>query len=66
LTTWNVATAREVHSVGLPLASSADVQGLTLAPDDSHIIVGAGADTSDIWLLEQFEPRSGRPSWLRW
>jgi hypothetical protein len=31
-----------------------------------HIIVGEGTDASVIWLLEQFEPRSGLPSWLRW
>jgi Tol biopolymer transport system component len=64
LTIWDVAAARELRVVALPLASSADIQGLALSPDDSRIIVGAGTTTSDIWLLEQFEPPS--PPWARW
>jgi eukaryotic-like serine/threonine-protein kinase len=64
LTTWDVAADREVKTIALPLASTADVQGLTLSPDNSHIIVAAGTATSDIWLLEQFEPPAA--PWLHW
>jgi Tol biopolymer transport system component len=64
LTIWDVAAGRQLRAIALPLASSADLQGLTLSPDDSRIIVGAGTNTSDIWLLEQFEPPS--PPWTRW
>jgi eukaryotic-like serine/threonine-protein kinase len=64
LSIWDVAAAHELRSIPLPLASSANVQGLALSPDDKRIILGAGTDTSDIWLLEQFEPP---PSpWARW
>ena len=66
LTTWDVGTGRQVRVVALPLASTADIVGMALSPDDSHIIVGAGTPTSDIWLLEQFEPASSPwPRWLR-
>jgi Tol biopolymer transport system component len=58
LTTWDIAADREVKTVALPLASATDIQGLTLSPDDSRIILAAGVPTSDIWLLEQFEPPS--------
>ncbi len=64
LTIWDVAADRELSALALPLAASADIQGMTLSPDGSRIIVGAGTDTSDIWLLEQFEPPS--PPWARW
>jgi Tol biopolymer transport system component len=64
LATWDVATGRELRVVALPLAVSTEVQGMALSPDESRIIVGAGAPTSDIWMLEQFEPRA--PFWRRW
>jgi WD40 repeat protein len=64
LTIWDVGTGRELRTVALPLASSADVQGMALSPDDSRIILGAGTTTSDIWLLEQFEPPA--PPWAAW
>ena len=64
LTIWDVAAGRQVRTVALPLASAADLQGLALSPDNSRIIVGAGTNTSDIWLLEQFEAPS--PLWARW
>jgi Tol biopolymer transport system component len=64
LTIWDVAAGRELRVVALPLASAADLQGLALSPDDTRIIVSAGTNTSDIWLLEQFEPSV--PSWARW
>jgi Tol biopolymer transport system component len=64
LTIWDVATGRLSRAVALPLASSAELQGLALSPDGSRIIVAAGANTSEIWLLEQFEPPS--QSWARW
>lgn len=64
LVTWDVTTGRELRSVTLPLATSVNVEGLALSPDESRIIVGAGTPTSDIWLLEQFAPT---PSpWARW
>jgi Tol biopolymer transport system component/predicted Ser/Thr protein kinase len=63
LASWDVATAREQPAIALPLASSATVEGLALSPDESRILVGAGTPTSDIWLLEQFEPPS--PRWSR-
>jgi hypothetical protein len=46
------------------LAVSAVVEGLALSPDETRIIVGAGTPTSDIWLLEQFEPPAA--PWSRW
>ena len=58
LTTWDIAADREVKTVTLPLAPATDIEGLALSPDDSHIILGAGVPTSDIWLLEQLEPSS--------
>jgi Tol biopolymer transport system component len=64
LVTWDVESAREIRTVTLALATSDDVHGLAVSPDESHIIVGAGSPTSDIWLLEQFVPRS--PWWSRW
>jgi hypothetical protein len=64
LATWDVASGRQLRSVSLPVASSATVQGLALSPDETRIIVGAGTPTSDIWLLEQFEPPA--PPWGRW
>ena len=64
LAIWDVAGGRELSVVPLPLASEANLDGLALSPDESRIIVGAGTDTSDIWLLEQFEPPS--PPWARW
>jgi len=64
LSIWDVATLRELRSVALPLASAANVQGLALSLAEKRIILGAGTDTSDIWLLEHFEPP---PSpWARW
>jgi hypothetical protein len=37
---------------------------MSLSADESNVIVGAGTPTSDIWLLEQFEPPI--PTWRRW
>ena len=64
LAIWDVASRARVALGPLPLASAANVAGLALSPDESRIIVGAGTDTSDIWLLEEFEPPS--PPWARW
>ena len=64
LATWDVETGRELRLVPLPLAASTEIQGMALSPDESRVIVGAGAPTSDIWLLEQFEPPMS--SWRRW
>jgi Tol biopolymer transport system component len=64
LAVWDVDASRELRVVPLPLASSANLEGLALSPDESRIVVGAGTDTSDIWPLEQFEPPSS--SWARW
>ena len=61
---WDVATAREVRTVALPLASTADVVGMTLSADGSRIIVGAGTPTSDIWILEHFDTPAA--PWSRW
>jgi Tol biopolymer transport system component len=63
LSTWDVATAREVRTVPLPLAASAIVRGMTLSADGSRIVLGAGTPTSDIWILEDFEPPSVRRWW---
>jgi Tol biopolymer transport system component len=66
LTIWNVEAARQVRVVALPLPSTADVQGMALSPDDSYVVLAAGTPTSDIWLLEQFEPPSAPlVRWLR-
>jgi hypothetical protein len=64
LASWDVETGRELRVVALPIAASVDVQGMALSPDESRIIVGAGTPTSDIWMLEQFEPTV--PFWRRW
>lgn len=64
LASWDVKTGRELRVVALPVAASVDVQGMALTPDESRIIVGAAAPTSDIWLLEDFEPPL--PFWRRW
>jgi Tol biopolymer transport system component len=61
---WDVRAGREVRAVALPLASTADLDWLTLSPDEARIIVSTGTSTSDIWLLEEFEPP--RPPWARW
>jgi Tol biopolymer transport system component len=65
LVTWDVAAAREHAVAPLPLANSASVEGMTLSADGSRIILGVGAPTSDIWLLEEFE-QSSRSRWLPW
>ena len=62
LTIWDLKTVPQLRAVALPLAASAEIQGMALAPDESHIIVGTGTATSDIWLLERFEPPA--LSWL--
>jgi Tol biopolymer transport system component len=63
----DVEAAREVQVLALPLAATADLQWMAVTPDDSRIIVSAGVNTSDIWLLEQFEPaRSLLARYLRW
>jgi Tol biopolymer transport system component len=64
LASYDVESGRELRVVRLPLAISTDVQGMALTPDESRVIVGAGAPTSDIWLLEQFEPPA--PFWRHW
>ncbi|MGH6693251.1 MAG: LpqB family beta-propeller domain-containing protein, partial [Gammaproteobacteria bacterium] len=61
LSTWNVAAGRELRAVELPVAPSEELQWLALSPDGARIIVTAVTNTSDIWLLEQFEPPS--PPW---
>ena len=48
------------RSSALPLASTADIRGMALSPDDLHIILGTGTATSDIWLLEQLGRRRVR------
>ena len=64
LTIWDVEAARELRVAALPLPSTADVQGMALSPDDSYVVLAAGTPTSDIWLLEQFEPPPA--PWVRW
>jgi Tol biopolymer transport system component len=64
LASWEVDSGRELRVVALPIAASTDVQGMALSPDESRIIVGVGTPTSDIWMLEQFEPPV--PFWRRW
>ena len=64
LATWDVDSGRTLRVVALPLAASTEIQGMSLSADESKVIVGAGTPTSDIWLLEQFEPPS--PRWRRW
>ena len=64
LTIWDVAAGRELRTVPLSLAASADIQGMTLSADESRIVLGAGTATSDIWLLEQFAPAAS--FWTRW
>ena len=64
LTTWDVAAGREAGVVELPIATAAELQWLATSPDDTRVIVSAATNTSDIWLLEQFEPPPR--SWTRW
>ena len=64
LSVWDVATLRELRSMALPLASASSVQGMTLSLDEQRIILGAGTDTSDIWILEDFDPPPA--PWMRW
>jgi Tol biopolymer transport system component len=64
LAIWDVAAGRELRVVALPTSSAAELPWLALTPDNARIIVSARTETSDIWLLEQFEPPS--PRWLRW
>jgi Tol biopolymer transport system component/predicted Ser/Thr protein kinase len=64
LATWDVDSGRTLRVVALPLAASTEIQGMSLSADESQVIVGAGTPTSDIWLLEQFEPPI--PRWRRW
>jgi len=64
LAIWDVATGRELRSIVLPLATTADVDGLTLSRDGSRIILGAGTGTADIWFLEGFDPPA--TLWARW
>jgi len=64
LATWDVDSGRALRVVALPLAASTEIQGMSLSADESQIIVGAGTPTSDIWLLEQFDPPM--PAWRRW
>ena len=63
----DVAAEREVRVVALPLAATADLLWMAVTPDDSRIIVSAGMNASDIWLLERFEPPSSPLArFLRW
>jgi Tol biopolymer transport system component len=64
LVIWDVAAGRELRVVALPLASASDVQWLAVSPDNARIILSAGTNTSDIWLLEQFERSPSQ--WARW
>jgi dipeptidyl aminopeptidase/acylaminoacyl peptidase len=64
LAMWDVDSGRALRVVALPLAASTEIQGMSLSADESRVIVGAGTPTSDIWLLEQFEPPI--PRWRRW
>ena len=64
LAVWDVTSARRSRVVALPLTAAAIVEGLALSPDETRIIVGAGTPTSDIWLLEQFDPPAA--PWQRW
>jgi serine/threonine protein kinase len=62
---WDVAASRELRTVTLPLSARTEVQALALTPDDSALILSAGATTSDIWLLERFDAPPS-PWWRRW
>jgi WD40 repeat protein len=64
LAVWDVAAGHELRVVALPLASESDLEWLALSPDDTRIIASAGTNTSDIWLLEQFELPA--PPWKVW
>jgi len=64
LAIWDVAAGRELRVVPLPLSSAADLQWLAVSSDGQHIIVSAGTNTSDVWLLEQFKPPSRW--WAHW
>jgi dipeptidyl aminopeptidase/acylaminoacyl peptidase len=64
LAVWDVAAGHELRVVALPLASESDLEWLAFSPDDTRIIVSAGTNTSDIWLLEQFELPA--PPWKVW
>jgi Tol biopolymer transport system component len=64
LTIWDVASGREVRSNALPIPAAADVTGMTLSGDDSHVVLATGTPTSDIWLLEQFAAPAA--PWARW
>jgi Tol biopolymer transport system component len=64
LAIWNVTTGREQRSVALPIATSVNLQWLALSLDETRLIVSAGTNTSDIWVLEQFDPPT--PLWARW
>jgi Tol biopolymer transport system component len=64
LSIWDIAAVRELRSVPLPLAAAAEVQGVALPADEKRIILGAGTDTSDIWLLENFDPPPA--AWMPW
>ncbi len=61
---WSLESFRELRSVALPIAASAEIRGMALTPDESRVIVGTGTGTSDIWLLEHFQP--AEPRWMRW
>jgi eukaryotic-like serine/threonine-protein kinase len=64
LTIWDVAAGREVRVVALPVAPATELEWPAMAADDAHVIVSATTSTSDIWLLEQFEPPTA--SWTWW
>ena len=64
LAIYDVTTGNVLRRVVLPLVSNAIVEGLALTPDESHVIVGTGTPTSDIWLIDPFEPPT--LSWSTW
>jgi len=48
----------------LPTPSATELMWLAVSPDDTCVIVSAATYTSDIWLLEQFEPPRRALSWI--
>jgi len=64
LTIWDVAAARELRVVALPVAPATELEWPALSADGTRVIVSATTNTSDIWLLEQFETPA--PSWTSW
>ena len=65
LTIWDVATARQLRVVALPVAPATELQWPAISADDAYVIVSATTGTQDIWLLEQFEPPPASWTWWR-